>query len=114
MFQIISKQNNFGKWFFRIIGTLLTILGISSLFSPIQKLADKVPVIRNITSMATGTVSFVLGLSISFIVIAIAWFRFRPMLSIILIVIVVLLIVFLKLQSNGNVKLPKKEETAEK
>ena len=110
MFQIITKQNNFGKWLLRIIGALCVIMGIGSLFSPIQKLADKVPVLGNIVNMTTGTVSFIFGISISLIVVAIAWFRFRPILSIILIVIVVALIVLLKLYNKGMIKISSKDE----
>lgn len=106
MFQMIAKNNNFGKWLFRIVGILCTILGVSSLFSPIQNLANKVPVLGSIVGVATGSVSFVLGLALSLVVIALAWFRFRPLLSIILIVVVVALIVFLKMQGG---KSPSKE-----
>ena len=100
MFQIITKQNNFGKWFMRIVGILLIIAGVGSLFAPLQKIADKVPVLGSLVGMATGTVSFVFGLIISLIVIAIAWFRFRPLLSIALIAVVIGLLYFLKLKSK--------------
>lgn len=102
MFQIISKQNNFGKWLLRIVGILCVIMGIGSLFNPIENLAKKVPILGNIVGAATGTVSFVLGLAISLLVIAIAWFRFRPVLSIILIAVIIGLILFLKM--NGKEK----------
>ena len=108
MFQIISKQNNFGKWALRVVGILCVIMGVGSLFNPLQKLADKVPVLGSIVGVATGTVSFVLGLAISLIVIAIAWFRFRPLISIGLIAIVVGLFIYLKM--NGKT-LPSKEKT---
>ena len=92
----MTKSNNFIKWLLRALGTLLVILGFSSMFSIITNLTDKIPILGNIVSGATGLISFLLGISISLIVIAIAWFRFRPILSIILIAIVVLIIVCLK------------------
>ena len=100
---MISKQNNFMKWLWRIVGTLLVISGVAGLFGPITNLTNKVPILGNIVGFATSTVSSVLGLAISLLVIAIAWFRFRPIVSIILIIIIIALIVGLKF-------MPKKEE----
>ena len=109
MLTIISKQNNFMKWLFRIVGILAVIGGIGSLFSPITNLVGRIPILGGIVNGATGLISFVLGLSISLIVIAIAWFRFRPLLSIILIIIVGALILGLKTYSNKH---PKEEKNA--
>ena len=109
MLTIISKQNNFMKWLFRIVGILAVIGGIGSLFSPITNLVGRIPILGGIVNGATGVVSFVLGLAISLVVIAIAWFRFRPLLSIILIIIVGALILGLKTYSNKH---PKEEKNA--
>ncbi|MBO5529865.1 MAG: TMEM43 family protein [Bacilli bacterium] len=100
-----ASVNRTMKWILRILGTLAIILGIGSLFAPLQNLTNKVPVLGSIVNFSTGLFSGVVGLAISLIVIAIAWFRFRPVLSIILVVVVVGLIVFLKMK---GVKLPNK------
>ncbi|MBR3362334.1 MAG: hypothetical protein IKG40_00230 [Bacilli bacterium] len=102
MLDLISKQNNFTKWLFRILGILAIMLGISSLFTPLTVIADKVPILGNIVNGATGLVSFILGLSISLIVIAIAWFRFRPLLSIILAIVVAGLVIGLNVYSKNK------------
>ena len=73
------------------------------MFDLITSIASKVPVLGNIANGAASVVSTVLGLGLSLLVIAIAWFRFRPILSIVLIVVVVALVVFLKMYQ------PKKE-----
>ena len=108
----MTKQNKFFKWLLRIIGTLLVISSIGSLFDPIQKLANFVPILRNIVAIGVSIVSFVVGLSISLIVIAIAWFRYRPIISIILIAIVIALFIFLKMKkpTNPKVNLDSKEK----
>ena len=100
----MTKANNNLKWFLRILGTLLIIGGFGSMFSFITNLANKVPVLGNIVSGATGLVSFSLGLGLSLLIIAIAWFRFRPILSIVLIVVVAVLIVFLKIYGSKKEK----------
>lgn len=108
MLTIIAKQNNFMKWLWRIVGTILVCLGISSMFNPLTLLMNKIPILGGIVNGATGLISFVLGLSISLIVIAIAWFRFRPLLSIILIVVVLILIFGLKYYMDKHPKEEKK------
>ena len=80
----------------RVVGILLVIFGISAIVSPITNLLGKIPLLGSIANGAIGLVSFALGLAISLIVIAVAWFRYRPILSIILIVAVVGLIIFAK------------------
>ena len=100
--QDMTDENNFIKWLLRIVGTIMVMIGIAGLFDPIQRLANYVPILRNIVSFATGLVAFIGGLAISLLVIAIAWFRYRPLLSIILIVIVVALILGLKFMKKDN------------
>ena len=92
----MTKTNNTWKWILRALGILLIISGFNSMFSFITNLTDRIPVLGKIVSGATNLISTVLGLGLSLIIIAIAWFRFRPILSIILILIVVASIVFLK------------------
>ena len=98
----MTNQNKNAKWFLRILGTVIVMLGVGSLFNPLQVLGSKIPVIGSIINASTSIVSTILGLSISLIVIAIAWFRYRPLLSIILLLIVVGLLVFLKLKNKNQ------------
>lgn len=93
----MTKSNNRWKWILRFIGVIITILAFSSMFSFITNIANKIPILGGIINSATGLISTLLGLSLSLIVIAIAWLRFRPLLSIGLIIGVVALFVILKL-----------------
>ena len=106
----MTKTNNKTKWLFRIVGTLVVIIGTGSLFAPLQSLTNKIPVLGSIVNTGTGLISTVLGLAISLVVIAIAWFRYRPILSIVLLAIVIGLLVFLKLNKKDQ---PKKIENQE-
>ena len=107
----MTSANKTIKWGLRILGIFLVIGAFSSMFGFITNLANKVPVLGNIVSGATSVVSTILGLGLSLIVIAIAWFRFRPILSIILVVIVVALVVFLKLYvPKKDIKVTKENE----
>ena len=108
----MTKANNTIKWLLRVVGIMIVIGGIGSLFNPLTALSDKIPVLRSIVNFSTSLISTVAGLIISLLVIAIAWFRFRPALSITLLVIIIALIGFLiyKKKSNSSVKEVKTEE----
>ncbi|MEE3343632.1 MAG: TMEM43 family protein [Bacilli bacterium] len=110
----MTKENKFFKWLWRIIGTLLVIASIGSLFDPIQKLANFIPIVRNIVSIGISLVSFVVGLAISLLVIAIAWFRYRPLLSISLIIVIIGLLVFLKTKKPIEIKSKPKTKSKKK
>ena len=102
----MTHANKTIKWGLRILGIVFVIGGFSSMFGFITTLADKVPVLGKIVSGATSIVSTLLGLGLSLIVIAIAWFRFRPILSIILLAASVVLIILLRIYQPKS----KKEE----
>jgi len=109
MINDIEASNNMLKWVLRAIGILLIIMGIAGVLSPISRLTSRVPILGNIVGAAVGGISFLLGLAIGLLVIAIAWIRFRPLLGIGLIVVVVLLIIgVFKLKKN---KTPKENTT---
>ncbi len=84
------------KWIVRLIGTILIIGGIKSLFGPLTALSSYVPILRNIVGGAVGLISFLVGLAISLIVIAISWVVFRPVLGISLLVAAIVLIILAK------------------
>ena len=104
----MTKSNNTLKWILRALGVILTIAGFGSMFSFINNIANKVPILGNIVSGATGLISFLLGISLSLIVIAIAWFRYRPILSIVLIIIVIVIMILLNPDFVDKIKKDKK------
>ena len=95
MFKIAIKDNNTLTWILRLAGLLCCIFGFMLILNPLVVIGDVVPFIGSILNIGTGLVSTIIGFILSFIVIAIAWLFYRPLISIILIAIVVLLIIFL-------------------
>ena len=97
----IEKDNNMMKWIFRGIGALLICFGYMLLISPITTLASFVPILGGIVGSALNLIAFLIGIVHALIVIIIAWFRYRPLLSVALIIVVmVLLVIIKKLISN--------------
>ncbi|MCR5462630.1 MAG: TMEM43 family protein [bacterium] len=95
MIDSIESANNMAKWIYRVLGSLLIIIAIGSILGPITTLIGYIPFLGNIVNSMIGVVSFLIGLSISLLIIAIAWFAARPIVSIILIAIIVGLIIAL-------------------
>lgn len=91
----IEQANKISKWIWRILGTLLIVIAVGSILGPITTLIGYIPFLGKIVNSMIGVVSFLVGLSIALLVIAISWFAARPIVSIILIAVIVALIVAL-------------------
>jgi hypothetical protein len=91
----IESANKMMKWFFRVLGSFLIIVGVGAILGPLTTLIGYIPFLGNIVNSMIGVVSFLVGLSIALLVIAIAWFAARPIISIILIAVIVGLIIAL-------------------
>ena len=91
----ITEENNMLKWGLRLLGAILIIVGYLALVSPISKISSFVPILGNLVGTVVGLISVVIGIVHSFVVISIAWIRFRPVLGISLIVAAIGLIIFI-------------------
>ena len=95
MYEGQHSANKIWLWILRILGIFLVIGGLKGIFGFIETLAKVVPFIANIIGAGVGLVCSLVGFAWSFIVIAIAWLAYRPVLGISLIVIAVALVIFL-------------------
>lgn len=95
MYEGQHSANKMWLWLLRFLGIFLVISGLKGIFNFLETLAKVVPFIANIIGAGVGLVCSLVGFAWSFIVIAIAWLAYRPVLGISLIVIAVALIIFL-------------------
>lgn len=95
MYEGQHSANKIWLWILRILGIFLVIGGLKGIFGFIETLAKVVPFIANIIGAGVGLVCSLVSFAWSFIVIAIAWLAYRPVLGISLIVIAVALVIFL-------------------
>ena len=107
MFGHARTSNKIMSWILRLVGTLAIIMSLSIIFKPLSVAGDLIPFIGSIIGALTGFAAFLLGLAWSLIVIAVAWVRFRPLISGILIAIALGLIILSfmksrKSESGGN------------
>jgi hypothetical protein len=68
-------------WVLRLLGTALNIGAFALLMGPLRALGNVIPLVASLIGGGVGLVAFGLGTGLSLVVIAIAWFAFRPLLS---------------------------------
>ncbi len=95
MYEGQKSTNKTMLWIFRLLGIFLVIGGFKGVFGFLETLAKVLPFVANILGAGVGLVCSVLGFAWSFIVIALAWLAYRPLLGITLLVLAVAGIVFL-------------------
>lgn len=96
-----KSQNVMLTWLLRLAGVVVMWIGFCMIAAPIKTLASVIPALGGLVGAAFGTVFFVLSLALSFLVIAIAWLFYRPILASILIAVAVALI-FLGIKFFGK------------
>ena len=113
MVNVIKKENNFIKWLLRFLGVILISVGIGAILKPISAIASYIPLLGSVVGAAVGLVSLLLGLALSFVIIAIAWIRWRPVLGISLLVGAGVLIVLLVMRGKKTkpTEAPVQEQT---
>ena len=82
MFAGAHSANSLWTWIFRILGTILAIAGLKSMFSILPTLCKVLPFLGNIVGAGVGLVCSVGGLAWSLIVISVAWLAYRPLIGV--------------------------------
>lgn len=91
----MTAENDILKWTFRIVGILLVVIGYMALLNPLNDLIAKIPIFGDIVNSAINGIAGLIGLSQALLVIAIAWFVYRPLLSLGLLALIVLLVLLI-------------------
>jgi hypothetical protein len=78
MFTAAQRDNTMLTWALRAGGAILMFIGFGMILKPLVAVADVVPLIGDILGAGAGLVSIVLTLILAPIVIAVAWFWYRP------------------------------------
>ena len=100
MFAHAHSSNSTLTWILRIIGIILVIGGLKSMFSILPTLFKIIPFLGNIVGAGVGLVCTVFGGAWSLLIIAIAWLFYRPLIGILLLAVVVAGIWYLKRKSK--------------
>lgn len=82
MFAAAESANTVMTWILRAAGLLLLAFGFGLIMGPIGVILDVLPFLGSIARMGTGLVAFALAVLVGGMVIAFAWFWYRPLLAI--------------------------------
>ncbi|MCQ2140599.1 MAG: TMEM43 family protein [Bacteroidales bacterium] len=101
MFEAKEKANTTILWIIRILGILICCGGFYNIFGFLVMILKVIPFLSKIANLGVKLVSNILGTVWSLVVILIAWFRFRPLLSIGLLVVACALVALLVMKSKN-------------
>jgi len=82
MFKQAESENAMLTWIVRGAALVAMWIGFALVFSPLSALAAVIPFLGSLVGAGAGMASFVLTLAIGPLMIAIAWFAVRPLMSI--------------------------------
>ena len=82
MFAQAKAANQTMSWVLRGLGLVVMIAAFGMVLAPLGVLADVVPLFGSIIRTGTGLVAAAAGLIVSLVVIALAWFVYRPLIAI--------------------------------
>ena len=113
MIEDMRTQDKIMKWLLRLVGFMLIFIGYMSFASPLTKLVGYIPILGNVVNFMFGAMIFLLSLVQSLLVIIIAWFRFRPLLSIALLgIVAVCAVLFFMLKKKQAANAPQATQVA--
>lgn len=90
----------------RFVGWLLMYIGLNLLINPLVVLFKVVPFMKNIVGFLSKGVMFLLSVILSLLIIAIAWFAYRPLLSIGLLAVIGVIVFIIKTKFKPIQKQP--------
>ena len=96
MFKREHSNNAWNAWAMRVFLTILVILGMRFTLKPVNMLFSRIPLLGSIVNVGIKIATTMLGLAWSLIVIALAWFFYRPLITLIIFTVVAAIIFLLK------------------
>jgi len=87
MFADAATGNTVLTWVLRLVGLVLLVVAFALLLAPLGVIGDFIPLLGRVVRMGTGLVGFVGAALVGSLVIAVAWFWYRPLLSLIVIAV---------------------------
>lgn len=82
MFKEAQDENRLITWLLRAGGVLAIFIGFNLIMGPIGTIADVIPFLGDVVRMGAGLMAFLCTASVAPVVIAIAWFYYRPLVAV--------------------------------
>ncbi len=81
MFAGAVRENRLMTWLLRGLGTFLLFIAFGMILNILRVIADTVPIFGSVIGAGATVISALLALAVAFLIIAVAWLFFRPLLS---------------------------------
>ena len=101
-----KAAENILTWVLRLLGVGLNIGAFALLMGPLKAIGNVIPLVASIIGGGVGLIAFGLGSALSLVLIAIAWFTFRPLISIGLIVAAIAAVYFFRSKRGAQAATP--------
>jgi hypothetical protein len=95
MFQQAHQTNVIWTWVFRVGGFILMLVGVAMILAPLSAAADLIPFLGSIVGAGTVILSFLIAAPFTFLTVAVAWLRYRPVIGISLLVLAAIIAGFI-------------------
>jgi hypothetical protein len=87
MFKEAQDENRMWTWIIRAGGTIGMFIGFCLMMGPIGVLASVIPILGDVADAGIGVIALLLTVIVAPLIIAIAWFVYRPVVAIIVLVV---------------------------
>ncbi|MBV8391775.1 MAG: TMEM43 family protein [Alphaproteobacteria bacterium] len=87
LFKEAQSDNRTMTWLIRLGGFVLMFVGFLLVMRPLAVLADVIPFLGDLVGAGVGILAFVWTIVLAPIVVAIAWFAYRPLVAVIVLVV---------------------------
>lgn len=87
MFKEAADENRILTWILRLVGAILVFVAFALMLKPLEVVADVVPLIGDIVGFGAGIAAALLTAIVAPLVVAVAWFWYRPLVSLVLIAV---------------------------
>jgi hypothetical protein len=103
MFKAAEAENRMLTWILRGVGTLLVFIGFALIGRPLAVVGSIVPFIGDVFAAGVGLIALLMTAIVVPVVIAIAWFWYRPLVSIAVLAIGFGIVALLKMRAGRRV-----------
>jgi hypothetical protein len=100
MFKAAEAENRMLTWILRGVGTVLVLIGFALIGQPLAVVGSIVPFIGSIFSAGIGLIALLMTAVVVPVVIAIAWFWYRPLVSIAVLAVGAGIVTLLKMRAG--------------
>ncbi len=87
MYASEAQKNKILTWVLRFAGFFIMFAGFAAILRPIAAVGSVLPFLGNVLEAGTGLIAGLLAFIISFVIIAVAWIFYRPILGVILLAV---------------------------